>query len=1038
MKTREQIARISRSKKRFRISIIAAAILVLATVLSIVILRNNDTGGTTVSNNTSGNIELLEGEGMYIGTATAYPSIKGKDIQRITIKNKAEKGNHYTLVRDSEMANGDFLFAYYEDGEVKVFMPSICEEDSTHTYSDLYAIETEDGYGMMTKVSYLVTALQAPYFKHRIAVSDNPKEREEAYSEFGFTSDKAVTIEFDYTAEDGGKKTHKIVIGDKVPTGIGYYFMVDDRPYIYNSTVNYFDYALAGFYSFVNTTLVAKGLEQDSTYEPLFTSNFTHWENTVVTDPDKKITSGADVVFTSKVLTPVMPSEFIESPGSFNDMQNGYRETAYSQNIFEMLNAGEKSLFKNAFLGNGIQTFFDTEDESSIANGLHLTFTNDYHESKAISFTESTMTYAYEIVEIEAIVLGYEDAKLGDIVAGDSRIAEYATPDANGEYKYSNVKVAYYFTVNGKRTTELLSHAVINLDNDLIPKPDRKSIRDAIAEWGLGELPEGKHINFYINYTKDNVKKTPYDIVITEIVTILDSNNNTISKVDENSTVGYKYLLNVNGQNDGVEYFHVVYLADARTESELRLRDALVGKKAGSGLSVKVSMGEVYSEVFEHFTTYVISSIDYFITREQKISFSFLNASDRDPFYGDSIYKNKTQGKELYGLNAANCEQVAKFLGGALGENTTVSQGLFGTEVLDIGITPEKMKEYGPKGSEGLFAHTVYFEIPRGISAIGGSAEDELDDYTAYDKIGFTLYVSDLDSDGMRYIASENYDIITKIDNSVFFFLDESFVDFWAKKNIILTNVDHMLEMKFEFNMDDLKGAYTLDISHNIADVYENLSGQIQIGGTPPYEDAKPIINDYDFIKVTVTPEGECTENELTKYLDANNKQSANLNDLYYTTTPKEQWYEYFPDYYGTTYFKEFVRKIFYMTYEGAEDATVGEGENEEPIQKQIMGDYTNYLMKFSLKIDSDKDGKGEDEIYYSYEFYRYSDRRVLVRIYREKMVNGELVEIDHNGKVVATGEASVSDFYLSVNSFKALVNTYVMLMNGVSFEIES
>ena len=159
MKTREQIAQITRSKKRFTVSIIAAAVLLLATVMSIVIFKVwGGEKGSTTSNNTSGNIEILEGEGMYIGIATAYPNVKGTDITRITVKNKAQRGNHYTLLRSDDMADGDFLFAYYEDGEVKVFMPSICEEDATHVYSDLYAIEKEDGYGMMSKVSYLVTA----------------------------------------------------------------------------------------------------------------------------------------------------------------------------------------------------------------------------------------------------------------------------------------------------------------------------------------------------------------------------------------------------------------------------------------------------------------------------------------------------------------------------------------------------------------------------------------------------------------------------------------------------------------------------------------------------------------------------------------------------------------------------------------------------------------------------------------------------------------------------------------------------------------
>lgn len=1045
MKTREQIAQITRSKKRFTVSIVAAAVLLVATVMSIVVFSVwGGSDESTVSNNTSGNIQLIEGEGMYIGVATAYPNVKGDDITRVTVKNKAKNGNHYTLLRSDDMADGDFLFAYYENGEVKVFMPSICEEDSTHKYSDLYAIETGDGYGMITKVDYLLTALQAPYFKHRIAVSDIPAEREAAYKEFGFTSDKTVHIEFDYTASDGSTQTHKVVIGDKVPTGIGYYFMVDDRPYIYNSTVNYFDYALAGFYSFVNTTLVAKGLEQDSTYEPLFTSNFTHWENTL--HDSGTVVAGADVVFTSMALTPVAPSEYIESPGSFNDMQDGYRKSNYSKNIFELLNSSSTSLFRRALLGQEVGVLYNPKTSANIADAIHLTFTNDYHVSKSIEFYQSTMSYEYEIVGIESIVYGADD-----IVPGDSRLANIAkSKDENGdgikEYSYKNIKVSYYFTVNGKRTTELLSHAVIDLENTLIPKQKRQDLRDAIEKYGLGNLSADNHVKFSINYTEQNAKKTPYSLEITQIISIYDINDKQTSQVDENSTVGYKYYLNINGENDGVEYFDIAYLADARTESELALRDALVGKKVSSKLSEKVNMGAVYSEIFDHFTTYVISSIDYFVTREEKISFEFLNASERDPFYGDSIYKNNTDGYELYGLNATNCEQIAKFLGGALGDNTTVSEGLFGTEIIDIGITPEKMLHWGAEGGDGLFAHTVYFEMPRGISALPGSKDDELDDYTSYDKIGFTLYISDIQPDGMRYIASQNYDIITKIDNEIFFFLDETFVDFWAKENIILTNVDTMLEMKFEFNMEGLVGSYTLDISHNITNAYENLKGQIQIGGTPPYKDAQPIITDYDFITVTVRPEGECTDSKLTEYLESTGKNAVALDEFYKSTTPQNQWYEYFPDSYGTTYFKEFVRKMFYMTYEGAEYTVDENGEYDYSYQQEII-ENCQRIMKFSIMIDSNKDGSKDGEVYYSYDFYRYSDRRVLVRIYREKMGDdGELYEInsggspvkrDENGNIIEDEKTYVSDFYLSVNSFKMLAGTYMKLMNGESFEIE-
>ena len=65
----------------------------------------------------------------------------------------------------------------------------------------------------------------------------------------------------------------------------------------------------------------------------------------------------------------------------------------------------------------------------------------------------------------------------------------------------------------------------------------------------------------------------------------------------------------------------------------------------------------------------------------------------------------------------------------------------------------------------------------------------------------------------------------------------------------------------------------------------------------------------------------------------------------------------------------------------------------------------------------------------YVYEFYRYDDRCVMVRIYQES----------YNS---ATGEykttTPVSDFYISTFAFKKLVNHFIDVMNTIDIDKEN
>ena len=59
---------------------------------------------------------------------------------------------------------------------------------------------------------------------------------------------------------------------------------------------------------------------------------------------------------------------------------------------------------------------------------------------------------------------------------------------------------------------------------------------------------------------------------------------------------------------------------------------------------------------------------------------------------------------------------------------------------------------------------------------------------------------------------------------------------------------------------------------------------------------------------------------------------------------------------------------------------------------------------------------EGYSSYCYAYEFYRVSDRRVVVKIYKENMVDGTKIQ-------------EVSDFYISTFSFKRIVNAYMTIL---------
>lgn len=981
MKTRQQIESIARSKKKMRTTLILLGVFVIllaGAIVASVLIKNSVSGNGDKTPTVPP--EIIAGEGIYRNNAVAYPVVEDKNITRITVNNSTLKDGYFTFYR-SEVVDNDFLFAYMDNGEIKVYFPSICDEDSSFEYSDIYAFETEDGYGTIHRITYLTSALKTAYFGERIPLSADEGEREEQFKEFGF-DEGTTTITFDYKDTDGLQKTHKIVIGDALVTGAGYYFMIDDRPYVYSSLSSYYEYAMRGFYSYLKTSIIAAGLEQDSTLEPIYTPEFTHWETTLNDKEGDIVPDKSEVIVTANLFVPIDPSLYFDDPAGYADFLNGYDYSGFSEMTVDLTSEKIDQAIKNAIAGKAIGKYYDPTDSTKDRDdAIIFTIISNTDASHNIAFGEkNSVKYTYKIVEIESVISEGDDA----VKAG--------TPVGNND----RIKVAYYYTVDGKSQGPMLSHAIIDLTSPALPI----DVVSALRAGAVGKL--SSPIEFTVDYDRTNANKVNYSAKITQIIEIENQEGKAVKEIAADSVVSFRYNLIINGVLDDEEHIGIVDLSKPEDEFETKLKDLIVGKTT-SFVNITLDLEPQYFEVFSAFSTYEIGEIKYFITKKEIVSFSFLSNSERDPFYGDSIYENKTDDYLLYGLNYNVCYHILQLLGG-VGENTSTSAGLSGKEIVSVGITPEKLYELG------LYKHRLYFELPRNLVAIDSGDDETLDDYTYYEKLGFTLYIGDVQDDGTRIVASDLYDVIVKIDASTFFFLDESFVDLWARRNMLMTDVEFMQEIKIDLALDDLVGSYELDIIHQLS--YITPTG-LQVGGNPPesYSDT------FDRIKVNVTPSGECTPNMLTQLIKENNGKNCTLDFLYEQTVKDEDKLNaYFPDTLGTTYFKEFILSMFYVDFEDSVD----KAEQDFAVEECKM------LMRFSIKIDTDKDGDDTDENYYTYEFYRTADRRVVVRLYEE----------DANGNMLQS--SAVSDFYISTYGFKKIVTNFVSLMNGEEFDLES
>ncbi|GEM_PF-6117438 len=860
-----------------------------------------------------------DGNGGGGSTSTAkllYPSFSftgNMDTFTLTVYPDNPEETSYQIYKKHGEYVYRLLIRNEATGLYEEFLPDITSADPYFTYTDLYATDSL-GYAEVWRLYYLSAGIGSVYYND--VIENVPTSHLKLY---GLDDDSATkyTVKFKET-QTSEEREFSVLIGDATPGGKGYYVcMDDDKTKVYPTESNTLSYVEQPFSYYIKPRLVASGLTSsstsgafnDSSYEPYLTSDFKEWKNTVVSYKTGE-TNTVPSSFSDLVLTLQMTSD-----------TTGYKQSAAIDASILSFSDALAQKIKAQTVGKelGELTFSVTDIDKTAAGTIY-------------TLTDPNVDISYTITKIHAVVKDTTDVTFG--VVGNDAADLIVTYQKSGETYHGCLDLS----------------AVAQADNAA-----------EIAAIRAAQIGEDVSLPLTVHYSETAAAHNHYRTYVKTVTGVTDAVGNTVTTAaTSDSTVYFVYVIEVDGET--LSYNTSVSLANDSISNIERFREILVGVKAGETPTDNVIEDfTMYSERIYHYTNLAVQAVKRYVTREQIAGFAFVNADVRDPFYGETYYKNTLEGNP-YGVNSSVCEDIARQLGGLEGDSST-SAGLYGTETVAVGLTPDVMAEYG------LYAYTVYYELPRGIYM--DYAEDgETVLYHSTYTLGTYLYVSEENADGTRYVGSSLYDVVTKIDASVFDFLNGSFNETFARKALVMTDIESVTDIKVSCHLDELQRDYEI--------LYRET-----VSGTYGY-----------FIKLSDTFTVDNTR--LRAYAEANPQFTAvNLNNFY----SQVGGMDYYQDANGTyseragkSYLREWIQALWATDYAGeledGESAIAGKDE----------------LLSLSFVLEGGKE--------YTYRFYRVSDRQVAVRL--------EFPD-----------KTPTQDFYISTLAFKKICNCYISLLNA-------
>ena len=929
------------------------------------------------------------GEALYLNVPMAYANVQDKYMEYILIRNRDSDGK-LRLFGMTSLDDGSFVMEYSTDGTIEKltpYLPGIIGAEGNFDLTSLYAKETGSSFSQIYTLTYLCAALGNPTFTERIDLPENEDEKNEVLTRYGLDAEHCSAVYFEYTdPSDKQLKHHDLLIGSRSLSGGGFYYMVDGRNVIYYTSSNSFEYAMRGFEDFVNGRLVAEGLTYDYNFEPSLTTDFQQWVNT----EHKK--EGESIVKDSVIIAKGESAFSFTGGSDYKPGDDGYVTEASTFTIDpkKLSDHSDFSRFYAMLVGKTVGKY-DTPLYATLLDERGST------TSGLISFGDGkSVTYKYVITAIESVITSTDEIRDNSGLLNE-----------NGDpVSYNLVKITYDYYVGGEKKNEYPAHAVIELDSGVLPI----GVADAVRGAGIGILADA--IEFEIEYTAENSIASTESLYIDAITGIYSKEGELLQKVTSDCYVTFTYYEVINGHKTALKTVSLDLAGNDSSERWADLKNKLVGKGIGGNLGIKLYTNTYHYEVMRGFTEYRIDEVVEFITSRLVVSFRYVNKTEQDPFYGESVYENtmdEHKGYEkytIYGIDASVCESVTNLIGGTGAQNNTTSSAGYSGETVAVGLTPEVMAKYG------LYAYTVYFELPRGIydpSDYDPNPEQNTSDtladlstYAWYDTLGFTLYISE-EEDGYRYVGSDMYDLVAKVPAADFSFLDYDFEELWARNNFLFLDVNNIKEIEFDFSMKDYYGRYNFNITKERW--YVGITDDGRGHASPNEFEGYTTTVTRLYVNITSSPGAMDTAYERIK--DAKGLDSLSVSAIYNELYNNGKDYFYSGvDTHGVVNYKGIFERMYRTQYQ---DFILSEEEVSDALSR-------TRLMRIKVKVfENDWSSRAG---YYVYDFYYLDGSRVMVSAFK----------MDDRGN--ATSER-MSSFTVSNYAFENIVLSVHGVLNG-------
>ncbi len=482
------------------------------------------------------------------------------------------------------------------------------------------------------------------------------------------------------------------------------------------------------------------------------------------------------------------------------------------------------------------------------------------------------------------------------------------------------------------------------------------------------------------------------EVKLESIDSVKSESGETLSAVAYGSTVTMTYIFVEDGERVG-EYTNTLTIPreedmdvdekwvemgyDASQIYTLRnFFRGILGKTVGSYVDAEgnSTYGVTISypqEVICDFTLYEGGKIEFVTDYEEILTFGHTN--DRDVFHGTSAYTiYSPDDKALYGIDANSVMQVLLSF-----------EDMKGNQTVALGLDNDTMREYK------LFAYKLTYEMPFDCYTVTSSKGQTL--FYHKSSITFHLYISEKGEDGSRYVGSDQYDLVAKVDDgSLFDFMEWDFYSRWMQNSLLMLNYPDLKGMVFDLNFEEEKynhlWGFEVNVDRNypnkasdgtydyVNKLYASLVDGGEGTGNMTYEEMRAIFeyeyfaNSDDYSKIPYESQMHIS---ASRYIQTISDTLRNVTDLK-NGTDLDKIYSYGHTYSQNEYDGTYsLRKVIYLVnsiyYYGEAENDLTDAEKAEI----LAGEYT---MALALTL-CDESGK---QYGYTLRFYNYSGHSLV------------------------------------------------------------